>query len=144
MPCSRTWVVSHCVGKPSVHMKHSPHAIWNGTTTWSPGEIRDRRANLFHDAHRLVSEDVSFRHEGRKDLVEVQVGAERPLVVTRMIASLGSLRIGSGTVSAPRRACRATPLLAWGASSLRGKGTLFDPPVDHMPDGPRAMRGTRP
>ena len=36
IPWSRTWVVSHWVGRPCVHMKQCPQQIWKGITTRSP------------------------------------------------------------------------------------------------------------
>ena len=36
MPWSRTWVVSHCVCSPCVHIQQCPQQIWNGITTRSP------------------------------------------------------------------------------------------------------------
>ena len=38
----------------------------------------DGRADLAHDAHRLVADDVARRHERRQRVVEVQVGAAQP------------------------------------------------------------------
>lgn len=37
MPSPETWVVSHCVYRPVSHIQQCPQAIWNGTTTRSPG-----------------------------------------------------------------------------------------------------------
>jgi len=47
-----------------------------GTTTRSPRfRFGDLRADLLHDAHRLVTEDVALVHEHAQHLVEMQVGA---------------------------------------------------------------------
>jgi hypothetical protein len=41
-------------------------------------EVVDARADLLHDAHRLVAEDVALPHERAEGLVEVQVRAAQP------------------------------------------------------------------
>ena len=61
------------------HIQQVPQLMLNGTTTRSPGlQGRDRGADLAHDAHRLVADDVARRHERRQRVVEVQVGAAQP------------------------------------------------------------------
>ena len=51
----------------------------NGTTTRSPAcSVSTRGADLAHDTHRLVADDVTGRHERRQRVVEVQVRAAQP------------------------------------------------------------------
>jgi hypothetical protein len=53
---------------PAGDLERHHHAV-----TWH--EIRDLPADLPHDPHRLVAEDVALAHERAQDLVEVKVGA---------------------------------------------------------------------
>jgi len=39
LPCSLTWVVSHCANKPRLHIQQCPQEMLNGTTTRSPGRM---------------------------------------------------------------------------------------------------------
>ena len=76
MPCSRTWVVSHCDCRPWPHIQQCPQEMLNGMTDPVAGlDVGDLGADLLDDAHRLVAEDVALVHERAQHLVEVQVGA---------------------------------------------------------------------
>ena len=78
MPCSRTWVVSHCVCRPWPHMKHVPQAIWNGTTTRSPAArsvtAAPTSSTMPIGSCPRMSPSVM---NGAEHLVEVQVRAAR-------------------------------------------------------------------
>src|SRR5689334_720897 len=144
MPWSRTCVVSHCVYSPWSHIQQLPQQIWNGRTTRSPTwrsptwlptsstmpigswpRMSPSPMNGFNVSYRWRSEPHS------------------PLEVIRTIASLGSLRIGSGTSSTrtSRRPCQVTAFIV---RPPRGMGDLsLDDRVDGLLQRARLGRATR-
>ena len=132
MPWSRTWVVSHCVCSPWVHIQQWPQQIWNGITTRSP-TCRSPRlgADLLDDAHRLVTEDVALAHERAERLVEVQVRAAEAARGDPHDRVVGFLR-GSGPGPPPpgRLVDRARSLPSSRTPSSSGPSWAYPSPGD--------------
>ena len=59
-------------------MKQWPQEMLNGIDdAVADGDVRDLRADLLDDAHRLVAEDVALVHVRAEHLVQVQVASRR-------------------------------------------------------------------
>ena len=115
-----TCVVSHCEGRPVEHMVQCPQEMVKGTTTRSPGRTPVTSAptsstmpiGSWPMMSPAVMNGPSTSYRWRS---EPQIAVE----VTRMIASVGCWRIGSGTVSTLTRSvpCQVTalmiPLFRW-------------------------------
>src|SRR5699024_10250759 len=56
------------VTRPAGHIKRNDDAI-------AGLQIIDGGADFFHDAHRLVADDVALGHKRRQHLIEVQIGS---------------------------------------------------------------------
>ncbi len=76
-------------------------------------DVRDVRAGLLDDAHRLVAEDVALAENGPSTSYRCRSDPQIPDEVTLMIASSGSLIFGSGTVSTrtSRLPCQVTAFI---------------------------------
>ena len=100
MPCSATWVVSHCAKKPWVHIQQCPQEMLNGTTTRSPGLIwltcGPTSSTMPIGSCPMMSPGVRYiPSTSYRCRSEPQIAVE----AIRTIASVGSWICGSGTVS---------------------------------------------
>ena len=100
MPCSRTWVVSHCDCRPVVAHEAVPAGdVERDHDAVAGRDVGDLGADRLDDAHRLVAEDVAVVMNGPSTSYRCRSEPHSPVDVTRMIASVGSSIVGSGTVS---------------------------------------------
>src|SRR3954454_3384307 len=113
-PYSRTWVVSHCVYSCWSHMKQAPHDTWNGMTTRSP-RLRAVISEPTSSTTPIASWPRMSPRSRNAPRVSYRCRSEPQMlvVVTRMIASVGSSIFGSGTSSTrtSRLPCQVTAFI---------------------------------